>query len=163
MSRYILGIDPGIGGGIAVLEEDGTLRSAQPMPVIGSGRSRDQYDTTALREDLVGAVHVFFERLQPMPGRFGASANFGLGRACALIEGICVGAQVPYTMVHPNTWQKVMLEGTPGEDTKQRAIMVAKRLFPGVCLRRTERAKKDDDGIADALLIAEYGRRLLKP
>jgi hypothetical protein len=53
-----------------------------------------------------------------------------------------------------------MLEGTQGDDTKQRSIIAAKRLFPEVSLRRTERSRKDDDGISDAILLAEYGRRI---
>jgi hypothetical protein len=160
--KYLLGIDPGIDGALAALDDLGP-RFVCPIPTIESGKGRSQYDLQALRSHISKASHVFFEKLQPMPGTFGASANFGLGRAGALIEGVCVGLQVPYTMVHPKTWQKVMLEGTPGADTKQRSILAAKRLFPAWSLRRTERCKKDDDGIADALLIAEFGRRSLKP
>jgi hypothetical protein len=52
-----------------------------------------------------------------------------------------------------------MLAGTPGEDTKQRSVIAAQRLFPNVSLLPTPRCKKPSDGIADALLIAEWGRR----
>jgi len=44
---------------------------------------------------------------------------------------------------------------------KNSSIEVAKRLFPGIDLRRTERSRKDDDGLAEALLMAEYARRTL--
>jgi len=44
-------------------------------------------------------------------------------------------------------------------DTKAMALLAAKRLFPSVDLTATERSKKPHDGIVDALLLAEYGRR----
>lgn len=53
----------------------------------------------------------------------------------------------------------MMLAGANGTDTGQRSIVVAQRLFPGQTLLRSPRAKKPSDGMADALLIAEWGRR----
>jgi hypothetical protein len=38
---------------------------------------------------------------------------------------------------------------------------VCRRLFPGVSLRATPRCTTDHDGMAEALLIAEYARRKL--
>jgi len=67
--------------------------------------------------------------------------------------------EIPYQLVSARTWQKSMLAGTSGADTKQRSILAAGRLFPGVNLKRSARARKADDGIADALLLAEYARR----
>lgn len=49
----------------------------------------------------------------------------------------------------------------PTRDTKAMSILAAHRLFPGVSLLRTDKCKKPDDGMSDALLIAEYGRRVL--
>ena len=43
--------------------------------------------------------------------------------------------------------------------SKEYHALSCKRLFPGVNLKATERCRKDHDGIAEALLIAEYGRR----
>ena len=73
---------------------------------------------------------------------------------------------VKYDLLKPwNTldeWQKDILKGVPhgpGE-TKSASITVAKRLFGGVSLKRTAKCRKDCDGMADALLLAEYGRRI---
>lgn len=38
---------------------------------------------------------------------------------------------------------------------------VLEKHWPGVPLRRTDRCKKDHDGMAEALLMAEYARRHL--
>jgi hypothetical protein len=67
--------------------------------------------------------------------------------------------QFPHELVHPRRWQSLMHAGTPGQNTKQRSILAAQRLFPDVELRRTQRSRKADDGFAEALLLAEFGRR----
>jgi len=39
------------------------------------------------------------------------------------------------------------------------ALVAAKRLFPGQDFTLTERATKAHDGMVDALLMSEYGKR----
>lgn len=41
------------------------------------------------------------------------------------------------------------------------SIKKAQELFPDVSLLASDRCKRPHDGLADALLIAEYGRRRL--
>jgi hypothetical protein len=45
--------------------------------------------------------------------------------------------------------------------SKNTSIAVCKRLFPDVSLLPSERCRKDHDGMAEALLMAEYARRRL--
>jgi hypothetical protein len=47
-------------------------------------------------------------------------------------------------------------------DCKKMSELAAKRLFPNVDLRATERCKISHDGIVDALLIAYYGSTIHK-
>ena len=58
-------------------------------------------------------------------------------------------------LVSPQKWKK---EFNLDSD-KQKSIDTAKKLFPDVNLFRTNRCTKEHDGMAEALLIAEYGRR----
>jgi hypothetical protein len=44
-------------------------------------------------------------------------------------------------------------------NTKQTSFNAAKRIFPAVDLRKTERCKNLDDNKCDSLLISEYARR----
>lgn len=161
----VVGIDVGLDGGIAVLRvghEETMHATAFPMPVLG-GKGKRCINETGLKSMLAGLGDigmVFVERAHPMPKQ-GASSGFNFGVTYGLICGIVVGLGIPYTVVSAVTWQKVMLAGTPGTDTKQRSIMAACRLFPTLDLRATERCRKLHDGMADALLIAEYGRRML--
>jgi len=155
------GVDPGLSGAIATL--DGDIVRITPIPIVKSGKSRNQYDLVAINELFCGQIiapgFAMIEKQQPMPlAQGGTIANYN--RGCARIfEMACVAARIPYELVPPRTWQKLMLAGTSGDDTKQRSIIAAKRLFPGVMLRRSTLCTKDDDGFSDALLLAEYGRR----
>jgi hypothetical protein len=160
-----IGIDPGKRGAMALINRDSV--SVQPIPIIpGSKISRDEYNLVFIREWLLnetaeqtGNVFVTVERSQPLPPKIrGSIAQFQRGVACGW-EWMLVGMSIPYQLVRPIEWQKVMFAGTPGADTKQRSIIAAQRLYPDVSLLRTERSKKPDHNLADALLIAEFGRR----
>jgi hypothetical protein len=158
----IVAIDPGKLGAIVILIDGEVGAQVFPMPIVKSELGRDEYDLQAIRR-LFAIVrpsdHVVIEKLQPMPLKMGGSiANFNRGASTYLFIGLCLGMGIPYTMVSPRTWQREML--TKGsKDTKQDSILTASRLFPGVSLIPTPRSKKPSDGIADALLIAEWARR----
>ncbi len=164
MTPTIIGVDPGKGGGIVV--NDAHRLELYTMPVITS-KKRAQYDLRKIHDilfaaRLAGPCHCFIEKQQPLPPRMGGgSANFFRGYSLALFEGMLVSLNVPYTVVAPRAWQKDMLADVIGDDTKQRAVLACDRLFPNVDTRRSERARKPDLGIVDALLICEYGRRTL--
>ncbi len=158
-----VGVDPGKLGGIAALDEHGALLWVRPMPLIPSVGGRPHYDLAALTALMVEcretSAFVTVERLSAMPAKLGGGiANFQRGVSQGW-EWLLAALQIPCHFVRPATWQRVMLDGAPGRATQQRAIIAAQRLFPGVDLRRTPRAHRAHDGLADALLIAEYGRR----
>ena len=176
----IIGIDPGLDGGLAVLNGCEVF-SVLPMPTVqivkasGKGVKRE-LDTAELRRWLCqGVGHCFLEAPQVRPlfrkGRAGddekpagTSIHQGLtiGRNFGVIEGLLVGLKVPYTLVWPHVWTKVIRAGTPDGAGKGRTLLAVQRLFPGVVLRGTDRSRKPHDGIVDALGIAEYGRRVLR-
>jgi hypothetical protein len=163
--QYIVGIDPGVSGAIVTLNRYGTVCvSRQPMPTLKNGLGREVLDLQAISKIFaeIKACNAFvaIEQLQPMPmDKGGTLANYARGRSLGVLEALCVAHGLPYQLIRPQTWQKQMLAGVEGTDTKARSIIAAQRLFPDVNLKRTERSKKLDDGIADALLIAEYARR----
>ena len=80
-----------------------------------------------------------------------------------LLRGVLIGLGIPFVEVPPKVWQAVMFvefEGTVIQDTKAASIQIAQRMFPDLDLRRSPRCKTPHDGICDALMIAEYGRRV---
>lgn len=163
-----VGIDPGKSGFITEISVRGII--SYPIPTI-KGKFIDILELHDILENISFTdAHVVLEDVHAI---FGSSAKstFSFGFVCGLIEGILVSLKIPYTKVQPKKWQKVMWEGIPvikkpsttGKtqvtDTKAMSLMAAKRLFPDVDLRATERSTKPHDGKIDSLLLAEYCRR----
>jgi len=159
-----IGIDPGKGGFVAIL--DGNIIETHPCPTVSIGTKQD-YDGQAMRRILSDYslnsfnVHVFIEKQQSFPKQ-GVVSTFSTGEGFGLWKGICIGLDLPFTVVRSQEWRKETLKGVQGTDNKGRSIIAAGRLFPGVDLRRSDKCKKPCHDKAEALLIAEYGRRLLK-
>jgi crossover junction endodeoxyribonuclease RuvC len=81
----VLGVDPGISGGLAVVEiTDGAapvLVECIDIPVVGTG-AKERVDVAAIRHfvDRHKPVRALIERAQAMPKQ-GASSGFKYGRA----------------------------------------------------------------------------------
>ena len=137
-------IDPGKNGGLAILqgEEVQTFRY-----------DRDTY--RCVLSDMRGEKAMCcLEHVGAMP-KNGSVSMFHFGENFGWIQGTLEAFGAPYELVKPQKWKK---EFSCTSD-KNTSIEVCKRLFPGVNLKATDRCRKDHDGIAEALLIAEYGRR----
>jgi len=159
----IAGIDPGISGGIVVLDGEGKIESKNVMPVmtLKGKKTRRVIDIQELA-DLLSSLDVnmcFLEKVTAMPGN-GNVSMFTFGYGCGLLEMGLAAFKVPYTLVPPQTWCKVMHQGISKDiDAKQRSLMVFKRGYPNIDLRASKRCSTVHSGLLDALLIAEYGRR----
>lgn len=145
----IIGIDTGQKGGIALLA-DGEAQ-AYPMP-----------DTVAkivmmIKEMAQQGCTLAVERAQPMPKQ-GVTSVFSYGQHYGIFEAIAACLKMPYISIRPVEWKKAM--GLNSDKTC--SIIEAERLFPSIDLI-PPRCRKPSDGIAEALLIAEYARRKLKP
>jgi hypothetical protein len=161
-------VDPGKHGAIATIAsvEEGVEVRVEPIPVFhaSKGKGRDEYDLIGIREllaDIARRDHAFvtLERSQPLPKEMGGGiANYHRGFARGF-EWMLVAFHMPYQLVAPPVWMRVMHAGTPGRDTKQRSKLAAQRFFPDVDLKRTERNRVIDHNYAEALLLAEFGRR----
>jgi crossover junction endodeoxyribonuclease RuvC len=158
-----LGIDPGLNGGIAALSSEGDFVSAATMPVI-EGKKR-LIDVRMLKKTFE-EIHdgesgpigiVVIENVHSMP-REGVSSAFSFGRGLGMLEGVCAGMGLPYVLVTPQEWKKHVLAGTAKD--KAAAISYCERRWPNAELKATPRCRKPHDGIADALLLCEYARRM---
>ena len=106
MNRCIVGIDPGLTGGWAVLTQAGAIIDVGDLPVVGDGARR------ALSAPLLAAIisrHVpstaIIERVGAMPGQ-GVSSTFKFGHAAGLIEGVLGAMAVPVMHVAPAVWKR---------------------------------------------------------
>lgn len=140
-----IGVDPGKNGGIAIIDSDGVI--AFPF---SEERLLIELDGIAQEYECI----CYLEHVHAMPKQ-GVSSTFNFGMNFGFIQGVLRAYEIPYELVTPQKWKK---EFSCTSD-KNTSIEVCKRLFPKVNLKATERCKKDHDGMAEALLIAEYGRR----
>lgn len=138
-----IGIDPGKDGALAMISDVGAASVVVFDP--------DIYKS-ALRA-FPGQARAVLEHVGAMPGQ-GVTSMFSFGENFGYIKGLLEAFEIPYELVRPQKWKKAF-----GISGKNQSVEVCKRLFPGVSLRRTERCKKDHDGMAEALLMAEYARR----
>lgn len=145
-----IGIDPGKSGALAVmyLDKDRSIIRIKLVP----------FEEQAYRNALLCCkdekVVCLVEKVGAMPGQ-GVVSMFNFGRNLGLIEGMLMALNIPYQLVPPQTWKK---EFSLSSD-KQTSIDVCKRLFPNISLLATPRSRKESDGLAEALLMAEYARR----
>lgn len=145
-----IGIDPGKDGAMALIDPEQGIEQIFPF-------DRKVY------ADALSEISYFpreciccLERVGAMPGQ-GVTSMFKFGENFGFIQGLLTAYSIPYELVTPQRWKKVF--GVTKD--KNSSIDVCKRLFPSVKLRRTNRCKADHDGMAEALLMAEYARRRL--
>ena len=159
--KVILGIDPGIRGGLAIVAMDANavpcLTAAIDIPVTGVG-AKERVDVLAICKWIAqhAPQHAFIERAQAMPKQ-GASSGFKYGRAVGSIEAVITCCEIPLTIVEPSMWKKFhQLRGGDKEGGRQRAL----QLFPTA---HELFARKKDHGRAEAALIALAGIHLFIP
>lgn len=151
----IIGIDPGLDGGLAAIAADGIQLST--MPVFDAGKRRYIDEPRVMNwliDHAIRNARVFIESVHAMPHQ-GVVSTFTFGTGWGQVRGICAGLGISYELVRPQEWQRVMLAGQP----EGSEYLVASRLWPHAEWRASERSKKPHDGLVDAALIAEYGRR----
>lgn len=144
MKTYI-GIDPGKSGALALLTEDG---QCTVVPFQESAY-------TAILKAASGPSSVCcLEKVGAMHGQ-GVVSMFNFGHNLGYIEGLLQAFDIPYQLVPPQTWKKEFCVTSD----KNTSIEVCRKLFPHVCLLPTARSRKPSDGMAEAMLLAEYARR----
>lgn len=142
-----IGIDPGKGGAIAVIDNNGYV-------IVTATFSEEAYRDIISENEKSFAV---VEDVHAMPKQ-GVTSMFNFGYNKGWIMGLLYANSISVELVSPQKWKKMF--SLNGE--KQKSIERAKQLFPCASLLATPRCKKAHDGLAEALLMAEYARRIHK-
>ena len=107
----IWGIDPGLQGGIATLQDDGKFYKVVDMPTILTTinkKNKNLYDIPHLFKILAVIDSekdlVFLEKTQPIYG-VRVQASYGLGYCEGLLVGMLVAKKVRYEFFRPQAWQ----------------------------------------------------------
>lgn len=172
MSKCYMGIDPGSKGFICT-QIDGVFNHY-------SIEDNDLYQLSDIMAEIrskYGNVVCVMEQIHAIFGS-SAKATFSFGEIFGKLQALLVANKIPYVLVHPKEWQKVMwtnadmvvsykqvkvkdkVVSKKVVDTKATSINAAKRLFPTMDFRKSERAKNIDDNKVDSTLMSEYARRM---
>ena len=151
----IIGIDPGLSGGIAFLENDKVL-CIFDMPVMSEGKKNKRQLNSAQLVNLIKEniksdkeVAVIVEQVNAMPGQ-GVTSMFNFGQSFGILKGMCSAMQLPMYFVRPAKWKKYFnLINSEKDASRTKAI----EIFPYFS---SNLAKKKDSNKADAILIASY-------
>jgi crossover junction endodeoxyribonuclease RuvC len=150
-----IGIDPGITGAIAFLQDDYMeCIGLYDMPVMALGKNKHQVNAAELAKIVHNGgnnekpITVYLELVNAMPGQ-GVSSMFNFGMGYGVVQGVCAALGYPLVLVRPNVWKKIAgLIGKP----KESARTLAQQLYP-----EQDLSLKKHVGRADALLIARFG------
>ena len=153
-----IGVDPGKKGGMAMVyvDDEGHI---EPDVHAWDDEGFVTWLTGIKAVAKHSGEHIFaaVEKVGAMPGQ-GVTSMFSFGQSYGFILGVLAAFGIGYQLVPPRTWKS---EFGLLHAEKYGSVEVAKRLFPGVNLMPSERSRKESDGMAEALLIAEWARRKL--
>lgn len=153
----IVGIDPGLEGAIACLDDNAPSVSDMPTRQFEKETWID-FRLVVQRLDIFMPELIVIERLQGQP-TFG-SRNFKLGCSYGAVLNAAEYLAVPLLLVKPQTWKKALLEGT--DKSKEAAVGFIQNLYPNLDLFpsgiRKGKPKPSHDR-AEAVCLALYGRK----
>ena len=146
--KTILGIDNGLKGALSFYNGDELI--IYDMPTI-EVKERNVLDMQRIKQIILGDIpwHVYVEKTTAMP-KISGLAGYSMGKSEGFIEGLLVGFNLPYTMVRPNEWKRVMECPADKDAARQRAS----QLLPSHS--HNWPLKKHHDR-AESALIALYG------
>ena len=151
----IIGIDPGLSGAIAILE-DNRVKELFDMPVMSDGKkNKRQLNSAQLVKILKDNIKdhqdtvMVVEQVNAMPGQ-GLTSMFNFGQTFGAIKGICAALGLPIFFVRPTKWKKYFeLINSSKDASRTKAI----EMYPYISEKLS---KKKDVNKSDAILIARY-------
>ena len=170
----VIGIDPGLEGGIVVMDGDSRIITTARMPTTpGKRKSLNFFEIRALFERVPDSGLVGIELISPQGNANGKVGTITAAKGVGVILGICLAMDLPTEEIPPQSWQRLIPGGLPtaprGASEAQKAaaraarkaeiIRHAQRRWPTADLIGSGSSNaKPSSGIADACWIAEFAR-----
>ena len=130
MAAIVLGIDPGAGGAVAILNSNGELLEVVDMPATREANGRSATNAPLLAEIIArsNANRIFCEFVASRPTD-GVTQAFSFGRCRGVIEGIAGAYDLPIVFLTPPVWKR-FAGVPPGKENKQVARTQAIARWP---------------------------------
>jgi len=146
--KVTIGIDPGKSGGYAIAW--GGLHDVK-LHSIGEDFEFVEHIQDLQDHPLITSLEAVVELVPPYVGKnIPSSSSFKLGKNCGFLEGVLRMAEIPFTLVRPQDWQKGLSGLTKLTSGKRKKVLMnhAKQFFTstkGITLKT-----------ADAILILRH-------
>ena len=151
----IIGIDPGLSGAIAVMQ-DKKVMNMYDMPVMAEGKkNKRQLNSSQLVNIIKENINededtiVVVEQVNAMPGQ-GVTSMFNFGQTFGAIKGVCAALKLPIFFVRPSKWKKHFELINSSKDASRTKVI---EMYPTLS---SQLAKKRDVNKSDAVLIAKF-------
>ena len=151
----IIGIDPGLSGAIAVLENN-EVKKILEIPVMSEGKKNKRQLNNAQLVNLLkdnikdfNDASVVVEQVNAMPGQ-GVTSMFNFGQTFGAIKGICAALGLPIYFVRPAKWKKHFDLINSSKDASRTKVI---EMYP---LLSSQLSRKKDVNKSDAILIARF-------
>ena len=150
----IIGIDPGLSGAIAILEDNKVLNIFD-MPVMAEGKKNKRQLNSAQLVNIIRGntvpedeVVVIVEQVNAMPGQ-GVTSMFNFGQTFGAIKGVCAALNLPIFFVRPSKWKKYFELINASKDSSRTKVI---EMYPSL----SNQLSKKDVNKSDAILIARF-------
>ena len=151
----VVGIDPGLSGAIAILENNKVLNIFD-MPVMAEGKKNKRQLNSAQLVSIIKnntkpdvEIAVVVEQVNAMPGQ-GVTSMFNFGQTFGAIKGVCAALELPIFFVRPSKWKKHFELINSSKDSSRTKVI---EMYPTLS---SQLAKKKDVNKSDAILIARF-------
>ena len=151
----IIGIDPGLSGAIAIIENN-TVLGIFDMPVMAEGKKNKRQLNSAQLVNIIKEnvkkeeeIVVVVEQVNAMPGQ-GVTSMFNFGQTFGAIKGVCAALNLPIFFVRPSKWKKYFELINSSKDSSRTKVI---EMYPSLS---NKLSKKKDVNKTDAILIARF-------
>ena len=151
----VIGIDPGLSGAIAILENNKVL-SIFDMPIMAEGKKNKRQLNSAQLVNIIKEntskseeIAVVVEQVNAMPGQ-GVTSMFNFGQTFGAIKGVCAALDLPIFFVRPSKWKKYFELINSSKDSSRTKVI---EMYPSLS---AQLSKKKDVNKSDAILIAKF-------
>ena len=137
----IIGIDPGLSGGIAVLD-DLKIFDIYDMPIMSEGKkNKNQLNSAQLvniiKKNIIsnGDTFLIVEQVSAMPGQ-GVTSMFNFGQTFGAIKGICAALNLSIFFVRPSKWKKHFELINSSKDSSRTKVI---EMYPSISNQKTKK------------------------
>lgn len=165
MRTSTIGIDPGLHGAVACLDEHGEIEDIFDMPTTTVGKRKNGKAKLQIDAGFLGDVlrawkddsylEVYMEHVNASPG-MGAVSAYSFGEGVGLVKGVVTTLGLPLRMITSVEWKK-HYELAGGRENKDQALELARAQWSNQADRGWFDRKKDADR-AEAALLALYAQ-----